>query len=289
LSDTLKSDGSLHDYVAIIQLFDNSAYQVGGPGGTRHLPIADSRGRFHINGPLLLADKQGIRDLTNQRMPLIKTLKCSRKIFLTPLARYWLKPCCQDESHHTNFSASQYLPALGLNIFRLRDFIRDSLYTKRTSNFRVLCPNKMLGIGPQLSDVDARKIGGMWGPDPVHPSEEAYKEIASAIEAEVNDGEAKFTNPPRIMMGENLKRSCVDLSSSRQDWVTGCSATLPRRDTISGGGDRGSLPGPADADVGAALISQTSAPTTGGSTGTAGGARASPGNSTFRIRIVTLP
>jgi hypothetical protein len=51
--DTLKSDGLLRDYVAIIQLFDNSVYQVGGPGGNRHLPVSDSRGRFHIDGPLL--------------------------------------------------------------------------------------------------------------------------------------------------------------------------------------------------------------------------------------------
>jgi hypothetical protein len=186
-----------------------------------------------------LADKQGIRDLTSQLTPLIKSLEGSRKIFLTPLARYWLKPCCQDTSHHTNFGASQYLPALGSNIFRLRDFIRDSLYTKRTSNFRVLCPNRMLGIGPQLSDADARKIGGMWGPDPVHPSEDAYKEIAAAIDAEVSDGTAKYTNSPRPMAGDNPKRSRLDLSSSRQEWVTGCSATLPRRDTISGGGGQG--------------------------------------------------
>jgi hypothetical protein len=241
--DTLKSDGLLGDYVAIIQLFDNSVYQVGGPGGTRHLPVSDSRGNFHIDGPLLLADKQGIRDLTSQLTPLIKSLEGSRKIFLTPLARYWLKPCCQDTSHHTNFGASQYLPALGSNIFRLRDFIRDSLYTKRTSNFRVLCPNRMLGIGPQLSDADARRIGGMWGPDPVHPSEDAYKEMAAALDAEVSDGNAKYTNSPPPMAGDNSKRSRLDLSSSRQEWVTGCSATLLRRDTISGGGGQGHCPG----------------------------------------------
>jgi hypothetical protein len=241
--DTLKKDGMLSDYVAIIQLFDNSVYQVGGPGGTRHLPVSDNTGNFHIDGPLLLADKQGIRDLTNQLTPLIKILEGSKKVFLTPLARYWLKPCCQDPSHHTNFGASQYLPALGSNIFRLRDFIRDSLYTKRTTNFRVLCPNRMLGIGPQLSDADARRIGGMWGPDPVHPSTDAYKEMAAALDAEVSDGSAKYTNPPRSTAGDTNKRSRLDLSSSRQEWVTGCSATLPRRDTISGGGGKGHCPG----------------------------------------------
>jgi hypothetical protein len=68
-----------------------------------------------------------------------------KKIFLSPLIRYWLKPCCPDENHHTNFSANSYQPALGTNIFRQRDCMRDALFTKRTSNFRVLCPNRMLG------------------------------------------------------------------------------------------------------------------------------------------------
>jgi hypothetical protein len=101
----------------------------------------------------------------------------------------------------------------------------------------------MLGIGPQLSDADARRIGGMWGPDPVHPSVDAYKEMAAALDAEVSDGSAKYTNPPRSTAGDNHKRSRLDLSSSRQEWVTGCSATLPRRDTISGGGGQGHCPG----------------------------------------------
>jgi hypothetical protein len=63
--------------------------------------------------------------------------------------------------HNTNFSANSYLPALGTNIFRLRDYMRDTLFTKRTGNFRVLCPIRMLGIFPQLSDEVASDIGGM--------------------------------------------------------------------------------------------------------------------------------
>jgi hypothetical protein len=114
-----------------------------------------------VDGPLLIADTSGIRDLTSQLTPLIKVLGETRKIFLTPLGRYWLKPCCQEDKHHLNFKASDYLPALGSNIFRLRDYIRDALFTKRTSNYRVLCPNRTLGIGPHLSDEYARKISGM--------------------------------------------------------------------------------------------------------------------------------
>jgi hypothetical protein len=27
----------------------------------------------------------------------------SRKLFLTPLARYWVAPCCDNETHHSNY------------------------------------------------------------------------------------------------------------------------------------------------------------------------------------------
>ncbi len=142
----------LENSTVILQLFDNSVYQVGGPGGVRHLPDPDNCGRYHIDGTLQVADKAAIKEMTASLHPLIKALGQARKAFLSPLTRYWLKPCCDDTNHHLNYSAPAYLPALGASVFRLRDNIRDCLFTRRTSNFRVVCSNKLMGIGPQLSD-----------------------------------------------------------------------------------------------------------------------------------------
>jgi hypothetical protein len=123
--------------------------------------VADSQGRFPEDRPLLVVEKAGIRDLTSQLIPPVKALGGMRKIFLTPLARYWPKPCCSDVNHHINITASSHLPALGTNISHLRDYVRDTLFTKRLSNFRVLCPNRMVGVGPHLSDEAAKDIGRM--------------------------------------------------------------------------------------------------------------------------------
>jgi hypothetical protein len=101
--------------------------------------------------------------------PLFKATGQLRKLILTPLARYWLKPCCDNPDHHTNYSSSSYLPCLGSNVFKLREFIRDSLFTRRTGNFRVICPNRMLGLGPMLDDDKANEISELWGRDAVHP------------------------------------------------------------------------------------------------------------------------
>ncbi len=222
----------LDSCTVLIQLYDNSVFQVGGPGGVRTLPKPDSTGRYHINGTLQVADKAAIKEMTAVLQPLIKALGQAKKAFLAPLTRYWLKPCCDNQLHHLNYSATTYLPALGASVFRLRDSIRDSLYTKRCSNFRVVCTNKLLGIGPDLSDEAARTISQLWGSDPVHPSRDAYEALANAIERDVLKDDVKYINAPTAHGGSSSKRLRTDLSQSRQGWVTGCSAVVPRRDTF---------------------------------------------------------
>jgi hypothetical protein len=52
-------------------------------------------------------------------MPLLKLLGNSRKLFLTPLVRYWVGPCCNKEAHQTNYRSQGYLPRLGNAIHAL--------------------------------------------------------------------------------------------------------------------------------------------------------------------------
>jgi hypothetical protein len=79
---------------AIIQLFDNSVYQVGGPGGVRYLPDRDQYGQYHITGTLQVADKGAVKEMVGMLAPVFRAMGQIRKLVLTPLARYWLKPCC---------------------------------------------------------------------------------------------------------------------------------------------------------------------------------------------------
>ncbi len=55
--------------------------------------------------------------------PLLKQLGNCRKIFLMPLARYWVGPCCADAEHHTNYNTPGYLLTLGDAVHALRDNI----------------------------------------------------------------------------------------------------------------------------------------------------------------------
>jgi hypothetical protein len=135
-----------------------------------------------------------------QLTPLFKVLEPSRKIVLTPLARYWVGPCCSDVSHHTNYKTAAYLPSLGDAVHSLRDNIRDSLYTKHVQNFRVLCPNRMVGVGQRSqvpTDEEAARMAALWGADPVHPSAAAYRCMAEHLEKDMLNTDARYMNPTK--------------------------------------------------------------------------------------------
>jgi hypothetical protein len=99
----------------------------------------------------------------------------------------------------------------------------------------------MLNIRPGLTDEEAREAASLWGDNPVHPSARTYYMIANKLEEDL-ESEARFTNPPKEPAGTpRNKRS--DLSLTRQPWVDGCSAALPRGDVQSAAPHRGSSQG----------------------------------------------
>jgi hypothetical protein len=216
----------------VLQLFDNSVYMVSKPGGEKQLPRKDRHGTYHIDGNLTVADKPAVKNLVLQLTPLFKELGASKKIVLTPLARYWVGPCCSDIAHHTNYRTPSYLPSLGDAVHALRDNIRNSLYTRHIQNFRVLCPNRMISVGQHAqipSDEEAARTAALWGANPVHPSAAAYRCMAEHLEKDMLNLDARYTNPAKHHGQKKLR---IDLSLGRADWVAGCSAAAPRRDTM---------------------------------------------------------
>jgi hypothetical protein len=91
----------------------------------------------------------------------------------------------------------------------------------------------MFGMGlrrNEISDDDAVRTAALWGPDAVHPTQAAYRLIAEAIELDLQDQDARYTNPPKDFH-QSAKRPRYDPSRERAGWVDGCSAALPRRDS----------------------------------------------------------
>ncbi len=125
------------DAVVVLQLFDNSVYMVGGEGGVKRLPTKDRSGKYHVDGTFTVADKPTVKELTSTLAPLLKVLGGSKKLVLTPMARYWVTPCCGDSGHLTNYRNPGFLPRLSESVAALRDHICNAFFTRRISNFRV--------------------------------------------------------------------------------------------------------------------------------------------------------
>jgi hypothetical protein len=175
---------------------------------------------------------------------VLRALGNAQKIVLTPLARYWVNPCCSDPAHVTNYRTLGYLPKLGEAVYSLRDHVRDFLFIKKTPCFRVLCPNRMMGMGQrriELSDDEASRTAALWGPDPVHPTAAAYRIMADAIENDLLNQDSKYTNPASIQ--RDVKKTRPDPSLERASWVSGCSAALSRRDSAPSSSGSGSQRG----------------------------------------------
>jgi hypothetical protein len=55
--------------------------------------------------------------------------------------------------------------------------------------------------------------------------------MVEAIKADLQDKEARYTNPPKhLQLG--AKKAGHDPSLEREGWVDGCSAALPRKDSL---------------------------------------------------------
>jgi hypothetical protein len=139
-----------------------------------------------------------------------------------------------------NYHTVGFLPRLGDTIASLRDSIRDALFVKKVPNFRVLCPNRMIGVGQRRqepTDEEAAKAAALWGSDPVHPTSAAYRLIAESLEEDLRDDDARYTNPTRA--AQTKKKPRYDPSLDREGWVSGCSAALTRRDNNKSTAPRG--------------------------------------------------
>jgi hypothetical protein len=95
-------------------------------GGTRQLPCPNRNGTYHVEGTLHVANKPAVRDLVS------KQHRCSRPSgqWKRKCSWYWTRHCCAALEHLINYSATSYLPYLGVGVYALREFIRDSLHVR---------------------------------------------------------------------------------------------------------------------------------------------------------------
>jgi hypothetical protein len=104
--------------------------------------------------------------------PILDLVGNRRGIMISPMPRYWSKPCCDSVDHVKNIKDSTYKTVLSASLKEAKQNLKDFLFSEGRRNFRVLDPN---------IDIQCLKEEDVWGSDPVHPLPAVFSRIAEGV------------------------------------------------------------------------------------------------------------
>ena len=120
-------------------------------------------------------------------IPIIKAAKSAAVLLISPLFRYATGRCCRQETHLTNFAEEDYTKKLSNTVQSLGKQLRSLVWHRHWKNVSVVNPAAHMGIslspGEEEKEEELR-MGDLlkrWGPDPEHPSEAAYDQLAETL------------------------------------------------------------------------------------------------------------
>ena len=146
-------------------LLDNLQYLWRMLDGTTTQQQSDGRGKFHMEGELTIANKEVQLNIYKLVKPVLQAAGERPFVVITPMGRYLSAPCCEKESHITNFRSENYEEGLLANLEEVKKNFRGFLFS---DNIR---KTLVLDLGPVLEKLGKEVC---WGADPVHPSKAVY-------------------------------------------------------------------------------------------------------------------
>jgi len=171
--------------LTIFQMLDSAAFYARTEDGSMIPARRDpDTNHFHVDGELAVAPKEMFTHTLKICLPLLKTGPGSSKLLLSPLPRYWRAGCCSDMDHVANIVEEGYEEALLTGIDGLRRQCKDFAFMNKLENLRVLHPLLLMSSAPGARSTSrevAEEVLELWGPDPVHPSENCYAALARNI------------------------------------------------------------------------------------------------------------
>ena len=159
------------DSLVVFQFLDSSLFLARTEDGGLSPAKRGQDGVFHVEGESTLAPKDFQYGVFQMIKPLIEAVGNRRVILISPIPRYLLRACCNDEGHIPNIRSPDYRRFLEDSIFDCRKHLKDFSFRLGLRRVKILGPWNSI-----------RRLGdGIWSSDPVHPSPEAYDCIAGAV------------------------------------------------------------------------------------------------------------
>jgi hypothetical protein len=128
-----------------------------------------------------MVDRDSFKKNFGTAVPLLRAGGLHKKVLISPLIRYAVSNCCDNEAHCTNRGTGlNTMMATGLA--NLETWLDDQAYLKRIRNFVVINPNNYFTSdtdGVTKSDTKAFKL--LWRDGPVHMVDAGYQKLAKNI------------------------------------------------------------------------------------------------------------
>jgi len=166
--------------VCVLQLWDSCNYFVQDEEGGLSAAKKEEDDRYHVKGANVFAHTDTQLLTFKKTLPVIEAVKDMRKIFLSPLPRYWVARCCGDKRHVSNLGDPDYRQKLEASVYEAKNNLRAFSFREGIKNLRVI------GSWHQV-----KKTEGIWGADPVHMKDAGYDALAAHIVETASDMEAK--------------------------------------------------------------------------------------------------
>jgi hypothetical protein len=158
-----------------------------------------------VSGKLITADRDKVRRLFTEALPVLRAGQDCSKFLLTPLMRYIGKPCCNNPSHITNRNEASYFQNIAEKLKELKGSLNGLAFTRWLHNFAVICPHKLL-----KSQEDSAKTAALlmqdWAEDPVHMTNEGYQDLSRKILEFMVEADLRATEQHPAERGHGLGR-----------------------------------------------------------------------------------
>jgi hypothetical protein len=173
LTESIRSSIELSlddDVVLVLNVLDNTFF-VAKSEDWHFWPIKKDLldGKYHVNGDIACSPVETSKQLLNNLFPLLKAFQNVPKVILVPLPRYLYGSCCTNEEHVPSLQHPNHVADLVQNLDSTHKLWRGMIFRERVPLIKVCNTTKIL---------EDRQY---WAQDPVHPSPEGYRRVASYV------------------------------------------------------------------------------------------------------------
>ena len=155
------TDSALEPDIVVLQCLDNNAFFCQEEDGSLTLPKKGLDNHFHVVGELKVATTEQSRQLAKLLTPLVKVFPNATKILVTPLPRYTVVPCCEEESHLVG-RGKEMAARIRADLATMKRALRTAFFSEKAGPVSWLDPADIPGTEDAKTYTDSVHLRESW-------------------------------------------------------------------------------------------------------------------------------